>query len=150
MRIGDVIESAIWLSGEESKKLRAFYEKDVEFTIATMCAQEGWLHGPVSFIEKRPEDDRVPPVPDHIHGPQVRLLVAEAQIVARKPESKPDSFVANLDRKDLVILRHVTRRSHARTNPESRKLNDHECDEIIERFGPEVALDTLRRKNRLH
>lgn len=147
MKLGDVIESAIWLSGEESEELRTFYEKDVEFAIATMCAQEGCLHGPVSFTEKHPEDDSVPQVPHHISGTRIRLLVAEAEVIGRKLENKPDSFVANLDRKDLVRLRKITRVAAAQGA--GKLLNDAQCDEIIERYGPEAALDTLRRKDTL-
>ena len=147
MRIGEVVESAIWLSGEETAEDRRRFETDVCAAIDILCNDMGFLHGPVTFIEKRPGDDRVPAVPDHIQGPRVRLLVAEAELTTRKPESKPDSFVANLDRQDAIRLRHLTRRAQAKHMPD-RKLTDAECDKIIEQYGPEAALDTLRRATR--
>ena len=148
MKLGDVIESAIWLNGDETKLQRMHYECDVREAIASLCCDEGWLHGPVTFTEKRPGEDLVPEVPDHIQGQCVRLLVAEAEIVGRKPESKPDSFVANLDRKDRARLRKLTRKAHAKVW--GGRLNDRECDEIIEGCGPEAVLTVLRGENLLH
>lgn len=147
MKIGEVVESAIWLSGEETTEDRMRFEADVCAAIDILCHEQGFLHGPVVFVEKRPGDDRVPPVPDHIQGIRVRLLVAEAEITARKPESKPDSFIANLDRKDLVRLRHLTRQAQLRHSPET-KLTDADCDKIIEQYGPVAALATLRQETR--
>jgi hypothetical protein len=114
-----------------------------------LCNELGFYHGPVSFTEKRPEEDRVPEVPDHIQGSRVRLLVAEAEVVGKCPESPQGSFIANLDRKDLVRLRKVTRRAHAKNHPHGEDMTDPEVDEIIERYGPDAALETLRRKDLL-
>ena len=147
MNIGDVIESAIWLNGEESVEDRQRFELEVCQAIDLACTDEGFVHGPVTFIEKRPGEDRVPEVPDHIQGQRVRLLVAETEITAKRFESKPVSFIANLDRMDLIRLRKLTREAH------HKKLNggltDAECDALIEEYGPEAAVDTLRRKVRL-
>jgi len=52
----------------------------------------------------------------------------------------PGSFVLNLDPKDLIRLRKVTRRASG-----NRFLTDYECDMIIEELGPEVAISTLRK-----
>ena len=147
MKIGEIIESAMWLDGTETPEQRKRHEEDVCAAIDILCHEQGFLHGPVTFIEKRPGDDRVPPVPDHIQGIRVRLLVAEAELTARKPKSKPDSFVANLDRKDLIRLRHLTRQAQLKHSPDT-KLTDTDCDKIIEQYGPVAALATLRQETR--
>ena len=143
MNIGDTIESAIWLNGEETLEQRQRFEHDVTQSIETVCRDEGLLHGPVRFIEKRPGQERVPEVPDHIQGQRVRLLVGEADIVAKRPEEKPGSFIANLDRMDLLRLRKLTREAHRKQN--NTGLSDSDCDVIIEQYGPEAALATLRK-----
>jgi len=142
MQTGDVIESAIWLTGEESAEMRARYEDDVRGAIDYLCHEKGFIHGPVTFIEKRPEEDHVPEVPDHIQGQRVRLLVAEATVVAKA--TGKGSFVANLEAKDLARLRDIIRRSWSKHVNDGGLINDAECDRIIETLGPEAALDTLR------
>ena len=142
MRIGDVIESAIWLTGEESPELKKYYETDVISAIDDVCA--GYIHGPVKFTEKKPGQDRVPEVPDHIQGINVRLLVAEAEVLAPAPETSVGSFVANLDKVDLDRLRDITRQIHKRFN--GTILANSQCDEVIEELGPEAALSTLRQQ----
>lgn len=143
MKIGDTIESAIWLNGDETLEQRQRFEHDVTHAIERVCRDEGLLHGPVTFIEKSPMDDRVPEVPEHIQGQRVRLLVGEAEIVAKRPEEKPGSFIANLDRMDLIRLRKLTREAHRKQNDGG--LSDSQCDAIIEQYGPEAALETLRK-----
>lgn len=137
MEIGEVIESAIWVTGDESQELRDRYKKDVTQAIADLCREHGMLYGPIQWIEKKPGDDRVPQVPDHIQGQRVRLLVAEATVVGQAPQTNTGSFIANLDRKDLLRLRVITRRKFPH-------YTDPQCDELIEELGPRAALETLR------
>ena len=143
MKTGDLIESAIWITGDESQSTRERYEQDVRQAIANLCAEEGFEHGPVTFIEKRPGDDRVPPVPDHVQGSRVRLLVGEAQILCKRVATSEGSFVANLDKKDLLRLRRITRTEWLKQHP-GYVMTDGECDQYIERYGPEAAVETLR------
>ena len=60
------------------------------------------------------------------------------------PNSNPllitGSFVLNLDPKDLLRLRKITRRASGQHN-----LTDYECDMIIEELGPDTAVETLRK-----
>lgn len=136
---GDIIESAIWITGDESQSDRARYENDVVNAIDETCSTEGFEHGPVMFIEKRPGEDRVPPVPDHVQGSRVRLLVAESTVTGVAVQTPQGSFIANLEKKDLLRLRLITR------NAAKKMLTDEECDEIIEEIGPEAAVETLRK-----
>jgi hypothetical protein len=139
VKIGDVIESGIWLTGEENEELRKRYEADVSQAVDDLCREEGVIHGPISFLELKPGEERVPEVPNHISGQRVRLLIANSEVVDFIPMSSEGSFVANLELKDLIRLRTITRRA-AKQN-----LTDQECDEIIEQYGPEAAIDTLQK-----
>jgi len=144
MNIGDVIESAIWLTGTETPEIRKHYETDVRESMDNACRREGFLHGPVTFIEKSPGLDRVPSVPEHVTGPRVKLLVAETTVTARTSQG---SFIAQLEKSDLDRLRAITKRACIKS--ENRILSDLECDKIIDEIGPDAALDVLRR-NSLH
>ncbi|KKK55923.1 hypothetical protein LCGC14_3069700, partial [marine sediment metagenome] len=114
MKLGDVVTNAIWVTGDESVGLRKRYEQDVTESIDTLCQGMGFIHGLVTFIEKHPESEDVPPVPDHIQGQRVRLLVAESTVVKKALEVIQESFVANLDKKDLAKLRSITRKAYAK------------------------------------
>lgn len=146
LRIGDIVESAIWTTGDESQATRARYEQDVLQAVADLCAEEGFENGPVIFTEKLPGSDRVPEVPDHVQGSRVRLLVGEAQIRNKLVTTSEGSFIANLDKKDLMRLRAITRNGFAKHNP-GQAITDKECDQYIEQFGPEAAIETLRKRS---
>lgn len=143
MKVGDMIESAIWTTGEESDQIKEQHRQYVNIAIDRLCDEKGFLHGPVMLVEKRPEEDRVPPVPDSISGPKVRLLVAEAAIVGMAPQTSEGSFIGNLEKKDLERLRMIVRQARIK---HGQILSDAECDSVIEEIGPEAALDTLRRE----
>ena len=99
MKIGDFIESSVWLTGEESAELRRQYEKDVAEAIEYFCHEHRFQHGPGGVHgEKARSHDRVPPVPDHVAGSAVRLLLAESEITGKRPETSVGSFTAQLDK----------------------------------------------------
>ncbi len=131
MKIGELTERAIWIDGTESEAALRQWKVDCAFMMAS--AQEPRLKlGPVTFEIKRPGEDRVPPVPAHITGPDVRLLVATAEVVGFEPVHR-GSFLNELSEADLVRLRKATRKVHG------KKLPDGVCDQIIERLGPVAA-----------
>ncbi len=139
MKPGDVLETAIWLDGTETPELRARYESDLRVCLASLGSEAGMVFKPVIFTEKPPGADRVPAVPDQVQGPDVRLLVAETEVLCRAPYvTLPGSFVDDLDPLDLTRLREITRKFC------SHPLTDAECDEIIDDIGPETAVRTLR------
>lgn len=135
---GEVFETAIWMTGEEAPELKERFIEDVRAYLAEVAERDGVVIGPLVMCEKSPGDDRVPPVPDTIQGPAVKLLVGEATVVAVHPAIAPWSFVLDLDKKDLHRLREITRQ--AAPGP----LSDEECDEIIDEIGVETAVRTLR------
>ncbi len=142
MKTGDTLESAVWLTGAEPPEMRAQYESDTVEAIDYFCRQNGFAHGPVEFTEHLP-GGVIPPVPDHISGPRVRLLKAEAMVTDTVPATSQGSFTAQLEKSDLRRLRIITRQ--ARLKHSGEYLSNRECDEVIEEIGPEAALATLRR-----
>jgi hypothetical protein len=136
VKIGDLVECAIWLDGTESEAMLRQWATDCPYVMAN--AQEPKLKlGPVAFELKRPGEDRVPQVPDHVKGPDVRLLVGTAELIGFEPVRK-ESFLSELSEADLVRLRQATRKAHG------RKLPDAVCDQIIERLGPVAATQDMR------
>lgn len=144
MRPGDTIESAIWLTGEETQDLRDRYEDDVRNAVSYICHEKGYTHGPVRFVEKRPGAERVPAVPDHVQGIDVRLLIGEADVTGNVPQLERRSFIGDLDAKDLERLRTVTRREYERAHP-GQSLSNEECDDIIDELGLEAAVEAVRK-----
>jgi len=142
MEIGDVIENAIWMTGDEPEGMKERYKADVLGTIDDLCEKEGVVYGPVTAHELRPGDHRCPEVPDHIQGSRVRLLVLEATVVKKLVVEGKTNFVGNVDGKDLVKLRKITRDRAAKTL--KKIISDDECDYIIETLGPDAAVATLR------
>lgn len=142
MRIGDIVENSIWITGDEAPGIRQQYEQDVREAITYLCDTNGLEHGPVTFVERLPGSD-TPPVPDHISGSRVRLLFAKAEVVGVRMLSSKGSFVANLGKKDLQHLRTITRRSWSKQYPED-VLTDKQCDDYIEQLGPETAVEMIR------
>lgn len=134
MKIGDTMELGMWVTGEESESLYELHQKTIEEAFDRIS--KGWKRSKTLWLLKHPMDDRVPEVPDHIQGIEVRLLVAESTLLGREVQSPKGSFIANLEKKDLDRLRRITRKN--------RTLSDEQCDEIIEILGPESALETLR------
>jgi len=130
MKPGDLAECSIWINGTESDTMLRQWKADVVYMMSQ--AHEPKLKlGPVSFEIKRPGEDRVPQVPDHIAGPEVRLLIATAEVLGFEI-AKRASFLDELEERDLIKLRKATRRQHG-------KLSDEQCDQLIERLGPSVA-----------
>lgn len=140
---GEVIETSIWMTGEEPSRLKDRFEKDLRTALAEMADAEGVIIGPLLMEEKKPGEDRVPPVPKAIQGPDVRLLVGTATIMDYEPVSE-GNFVAELEPKDLERLRGIARRAFKRLNPDKPDLSTERCDEFINQNGPEIALAALR------
>lgn len=149
MKPGDVAEIAIWLTGEETEEqIRQFVDGSALDALNEAADRHHVLIGPMVFCVKRPGEDRVPPVPDHISGPDVRLLVGEALVyerpAGRGTVKRATGFVHDLTADDLATLRGLTRLAHRRSRPDEPALSDAECDVIIEAVGPDVAVATLR------
>ncbi len=146
MNPGEVLETAMWADGTETVEQLAKFETDIREQLAWFAENEGVIIGPLVIAVKKPGDDRVPQVPDHIAGPDVRLLVGEAKVVCRAPhfDIGESRFVDELEPNDLNRLRAITRKGYARAFPRRVRLTDRQCDTIINDLGPDAALDALR------
>lgn len=141
---GDVIETAIWMTGEETPELKDRFEKDLRVSLAHMAEAEAVIIGPLILTEKRPGEDRMPQVPDYVQGVDVRLLVGEAKVIGHPFLDDDSAFVADLDARDLARLRAILRRVHRVYNPGKPTLSTEKCDEYINSNGPQAALAALR------
>lgn len=148
MNIGETIEvCAIWLAGTETPEHFRQFHADVEHAMKSEAAR--YNLGPLVWTEKKPGDERVPPVPKHIDGPNVRLLVGEAVIVSLRPSMKtPVGFVHDLEPSDHALLRRITRRVRQRMFPNEGRLTDRQCDTILNDLGPAAAVETLKNLKR--
>jgi len=148
MKPGDLAEWAIWLSGKETEEhMHHFKEVVIPNVIKRTEQERGVKLANVRFVIKKPGEDRVPKVPDHISGPDVRLFVFVADV--HPADSKPviakeePGFVNDLKPEDQQRLREIARRMHKRANPALPRLKDHECDRIINMVGPDVVLKQI-------
>jgi hypothetical protein len=138
------IEVSVWLTGRETPNQIEAFKKDCTEEVTAFGVMNNVVMGTPIFTEKKPGEDRVPQVPMHIHGPDVRMLVCEALIVAERAMIvKSSGFVQDLDPKDLAKLREITRRAHQKARPIEMPLTDAQCDAIIEQIGPTSALRSL-------
>lgn len=147
LRPGDMAEVAVWLTGTETEQQLLHWKTQICEQVKRDTEEQYHVSlGPWHFTEKQVGDDRVPPVPDYIKGPDVRLLVAEAKVGpgrARPPIKIESGFVHDLTKEDLQKLRALTRKFYAKQSG-GVPLTDKDCDQIIEALGPEAALKTLR------
>lgn len=141
---GDVLDTGIWIDGTETPELKARFETDLRADLARIADAEGVIIGPLVMCEKKPGEERVPKVPDDVHGPDVRFLVGEAKVFDYVPVLSEGCFVADLDLRDLERLRTILRRVHQSYNPGKPELTTEKCDEYINRNGPDAALAALR------
>ena len=139
MKIGDTLEAALWLSGGEPDWHIDLEKSEIQEGFRSVQAEHHVLLAPVTYYELRPGDDRVPDVPKHVDGPDVRLVVGETRVIAHTALPATGSFLFDIDRADLARLRDITRREHQRRRPRERALLDAECDALIEALGPVIA-----------
>ena len=145
MSVGEVRQFAWWLSGHETTDDLAAFAVGAREAMDAMSEAEGITFGPTTTVTLHPGDDHVPEVPDHIQGPDVRLLVVEAPVVGHVPGVKPSRFTDDLGPDDLGRLRRITRDAYARRFPVRALLTDRQCETIINDLGPEAAADAMTR-----
>jgi hypothetical protein len=94
MKLGDLAEYAIWVDGTETEQMLRQWKADCGFMMASSHEPKLKL-GPVAFEIKKPGEDRVPKVPDRLTGPDVRLLVATAEVLGLRPSRRNRSLTAS-------------------------------------------------------
>ncbi len=144
LRPGEILQTGIWLTGMEAEGMAERFALDMRANLDSMATAEGVVIGTLQMTYMQPGEDRVPPVPDHVHGPNVQFLVGEAKVVDHLTVANDSSFVADLEPKDLERLVTILRRVHQSYNPGKPELALEKCHEYINQNGPDAALAALR------
>lgn len=140
LRPRDTAELAIWICDEDNPAKIEWWKREVTADLFKEAADTAGVQlGPVRYYELQPGEGRAGHPPDKVQGTNVRLLVAECDVIGLKPQIVAKAFIADLSFKDLEQLRKVTRRGAM-----PRILTDEQCDEIIERYGAVTAEKILR------
>ena len=140
MRPGDTLETAVWVGGKETPAQFEQFKGDVMEQMTAAASASGYSLSPLRWFTKRPGDERVPEKPDHVSGPDVRLLVGEATVMP--PLS---FFAAELGPNDLADLRALTRRRYVQAYPAEAPLTDAQCGPLINDLGPDAAVAALEK-----
>jgi hypothetical protein len=150
LRAGETLEAAFWLTGKETRDDLVRITENAQNAFERAAEHHHVVLTTPKARTLRPGGERVPQVPDEISGPDVRLLVYEATILCPMPDfSLAPSILADLEPKDLALLRKVTRDAHRKRYKRATPLTNEECDRIIEEIGPDAAVNALR-KTQLH
>jgi len=139
------LEIAIWYDANEHSDIINLCSKSIIDVLDTVCTKNNTHHGKVNFAILKPGDDRVPQVPrwlEIIDGVCPELLVATTKVIDNVQEV-PMGITGDLDKKDVVRLRVITRREFQMQYPYAISLTDYECDQIIDKLGLEVVMDQL-------
>ena len=143
---GNEVEFAIWYdAGEHLDPINSCSES-IKDALDAVCATKNVGHGEISYEILKPGDDRVPLVPrwlEIITGAIPRLLLATTKTTSSLHHG-PTGIIGDLDKKDIVRLRVITRRAHRMAHPKTTPLTNQECDRIIDQVGIEVVMDQLR------
>lgn len=139
--VGSAMEAAYWYNAAD-----AAAKKDAEVNVRSAFEsvedQLGCRFGPLAWEDVDPLSPRVPDPPPWMQG-QVRALIGMG-VIFTYPNARIESkFIADLEEEDLRKLRAATRKMFAKSG--GIALTDEECDEIINEYGPDAALDDLRR-----
>lgn len=130
----DTAELAVWISDEDKPHEIEHWKNTIAPTKFKESADAaGVTVGPLRFYTLRPGEGRAGHPPKGLTGSNMRLLVAECDVVGFKPAVKPYSFLAELSQKELQTLREATRRAWHPT-----QISDQQCDLVIEKLGPQA------------
>lgn len=145
MKPGQIAETGIWITGEETEEeLRKWKMETIEDIFDVAQFESGTVFGEIEFETLDPSNERCPSVPSHIHGAHVQMLVAFAPVLRYQAGALPPmTFVQDLEKDDLELLRKIARKAWMRDNP-GHRLTDYECDSVIEKIGPKTAMKVLK------
>lgn len=140
MQVGDTAQLARWFCIEDGEKAKKdWYEKGAQEQLDASAEFHGVRLSPPTFYELDPGENNAGWPPEDRNGTEWKLVVAEAEIVGHAPVVVQQTFVQDLDPKDLTNLRNITRMAYSKYNPASVTfLSDEACDEIIEGLSVDV------------
>jgi hypothetical protein len=136
--IGETMHAAAWFRGED-EKVRA--RLVVAQAFREQAEAQRVQFGPIRWSDVLPIDPRLSDPP----GSGYMALMGEADIVEVYPMVvSPRSILADLDHRDLMRLREVTRRAHRRARPNDTPLTDAQADALIDALAPQTAAKLVR------
>lgn len=141
----DIVELAVWISDSDDQRMIKSWKKiDAPRLFKESAEAAGVRLGSIKFYELKPGEDRAGTPPKDIQGINVRLLIAECDVIGIIPQPEPESaFTLDLELVDLERMRTATRRAYglvwAADGKTLRELRDDECDRIINLLGPDAA-----------
>lgn len=141
------IELAIWYNAADLLDPIGAFGASVEEALVQICHRKNVVCGKISYEILRPGDDRVPPVPrwlEQIENVAPRLLFARTRGVVSSFVRRSLGLVDDLDEKDKIRLRVLTRNKHQQMHPDLLLLTDQQCDVLINQLGMEVIIEQLR------
>lgn len=139
LKPGDVLELGVWMDGRETDEMKIRFSEDLQSALTRVPV----VVGPLVMREMRPGEDRVPPTPKGLQGPDVKFLVGEAEVISLI-EPGEGNFIGDLEPKDLERLVALTRSVYQSYNPGKPELSLERCYENINKQGPDAALAALR------
>ncbi len=145
IEIGSELEFALWYDANEHLDPINSCSASIKDTLDIICAKNKIIHGNINYEILKVGDDRVPLVPrwlEVIDGALPKLLVATTKITGNDRQESM-GIIGDLDKKDVVRLRVITKRQYHKVYPKDNPLTDHECDQIIDKLGLEVVMDQL-------
>lgn len=135
---GDMLEASLWYNSlNPLDKVAA--QRGVRECLEIMAQACGLLIGDIIWEDIGPEDGRVPEPPEAYYGAPM-CLYGQAPVVAAR-RAPVSAFTHELEDEDLERVRTHTRKAAAGYG---QYLSDEECDEIINRIGPDAAVARLR------
>lgn len=146
MKHGEPVESAFWLDGTEDEELLKGIKGKIVNKLLEQANKHNLTVGKVHFEELDPLSDRVPAVPDHIQGPNVRLLVGWS-LAQYKPMYGPKYDTPHMDdltKESRQRLREKTKEMYAKKHPNEPPLTDKEADVFAEQLFPRTAAAELK------
>ena len=147
MKPGDTAELAIWCSDSDDPRKIAFWKTDIAAGMFEESANRfGVMLGPARYYELQVGEGRAGNPPDKAIGDNVRLLVAECEVIGYRTNGvAPSRFTDDLKAKDRDVLRAITRKVYCSTNGHTvMPMTDEDCDKVIDMLGPEAAERALR------
>ena len=142
---GRELEIAIWYDANKYLDPMNSCDESIKDMLDIVCAKNKVVRADIDYEILKPGDDRVPPIPrwlEIVDGVVPRLFVATAKIVSNVHQ-EPIGIIGDLDKKDIIKLRFITKREYHKVHPNSTPLTNHECDQIIDKLGMQIVLDQL-------
>ncbi len=143
-RIGDILEFAFWVTGEETEEEIHAMAEQADKRMSDVMRDDNIMLAKCGVVELKMGDERLPELPNHIHGPDVRCLIFEARVLLDLPAPSKSRFADELEKDDFRRLSVINQTAYSRLFPNAPPLTHGQQKTIINGIGEEAVLDVLR------